>query len=60
MKSLGEFLGLKRSDDFYGRVAEETAFEKVKAARDQHEDYKSILLLLVLLLLSSLFVFVVV
>ena len=56
MKSLGEFLGLKRSDDFYGRVAEETAFEKVKAARDQHEDYKSILLLLLLLLSSSLFI----
>ena len=57
MKSLGEFLGLKRSDDFYGRVAEETAFEKVKAARDQHEDYKSILLLLLLLLLSILLLY---
>merc|ERR1719193_2510319 len=40
MKALGEFLGLERSDDFYARVAEETAFEKVKAVRDQHGDYK--------------------
>ena len=37
-KACGEFLGVKRSDEFYREVADKTAFEKVKAR--EHEFYK--------------------
>ena len=35
MKALGEFLGLKRSEEFYEKVVDNSSFENVKAVRDQ-------------------------
>jgi len=39
IKACGEFLGLKRSDEFYRLVADKTSFEKAKAR--EHEFYKT-------------------
>ena len=38
LKALGSFLGVKRSDEFYEKVVEESAFQNVKAVRDQQDE----------------------